>query len=338
MTYNKSADISDQLKLNEALKQVVCREVDVGGSRTCRYQRIPFEILAQVSQILSKYERTEWAESPRLYTILFLIGDEQLMGKFAEYGISDIAIPLRDYRWVPLKKDQSEAFIETQKYLITEFEILDATDKVIHRHGHFEDGDEYFQKKKDLGQGAFGYVDSVISASNSKVYARKRILKDIREGELTRILKEFSKELEVFKALSHRHIVKFHYSYTDRDYVTTIMTPVARWNLATYLERSHTPQFPPEDFHELRRFFGCLASGLQYLHHKQIRHKDIKPANLLVTEAGTILIADFGSALDWKESGRSTTIGHEQQGLTEDYCSPESLIPGTVRISMRNRF
>ena len=331
MAYNVSADPSHQSKFNEALKRLICRDVDVGGSRTCRYQRIPFEILAQVSQILTEYERKDWAESPRLYTILFLIGEEQQMRKFVEYGISDIAMPLRDSRWVPLKKNQGEAFIETQRYLITKYEGLDATDKVVHRHGHFDDGDEYFEKKKDLGQGAFGYVDSVISVSNSKVYARKRILKDIREGELTRILQEFSKELEVFKALSHRHLVKFHYSYTDRDYVTTIMTPVARWNLATYLERPQSPHFPMEDFHELRRFFGCLASGLQYLHHKQIRHKDIKPANLLVTEAGTILIADFGSALDWKESGRSTTIGHDQQGLTEDYCSPESLIPGTVR-------
>ena len=246
------------MKFNEALKQLVCRDAGGGGTRTSRFQRIPFEILAQVSQLLTEYERTDWAESPRLYTILFLIGEEQQMRKFVEYGISDIAIPLRDCRWVPLKKDQGEAFIEAQRYLITEFEGLDAADKVVHLHGHFDDGDEYFEKKKDLGQGAFGYVDSVISVSDKKFYARKRILKDIREGELARILQEFSKELEVFKALSHRHLVKFHYSYTDRDYVTTIMTPVGRWNLATYLERPHTPQSQRKIFTNFEDFLAVL--------------------------------------------------------------------------------
>ena len=41
-------------------------------------------------------------------------------------------------------------------------------------------------------------------------------------------------------------------------------------------------QIISQGFENIQKWFGCLASGLAFIHSKRIRHKDIKPANILV--------------------------------------------------------
>lgn len=70
----------------------------------------------------------------------------------------------------------------------------------------------------------------------------------------------------------------------------------------------------------LRSFFGCLANALEYIHSIKIRHRDIKPHNILV-KGDRVLLADFGIALDWEELSRSTTTA--DSGKTWLYAAPE---------------
>ena len=95
------------------------------------------------------------------------------------------------------------------------------------------------------------------------------------------------------------------------------MSPIADCNLAEYFG-----QIPddPTKLGILRKFYGCLASSLQYLHASRIRHRDIKPENILVKN-DRVYLTDFGIALDWESLGRSTTT--EDAGKTWIYCAPE---------------
>ncbi|KAI9815969.1 MAG: hypothetical protein M1827_001961 [Pycnora praestabilis] len=71
----------------------------------------------------------------------------------------------------------------------------------------------------------------------------------------------------------------------------------------------------------LSRWYGCLASGLSYIHRQRVRHKDIKPTNLLV-KGDNILYADFGLSKVFDND--DTTMTHEYPStMTPKYCAPE---------------
>ena len=76
----------------------------------------------------------------------------------------------------------------------------------------------------------------------------------------------------------------------------------------------------------LQLSLGCLASGLAFIHQQTIRHKDIKPQNILIHH-GSVMYTDFGLSYDFGDSGQSTTTGLVQ-GLTRRYCAPEVAASG----------
>jgi serine/threonine protein kinase len=118
------------------------------------------------------------------------------------------------------------------------------------------------------------------------------------------------------KRLKHRHVVEFVGSYTDPKYIGLIMSPIAEMDLSTYLECANATIHK-----ELRTFFGCLARALEFLHRERIRHKDIKPSNILVHN-GNVLFTDFGLAFDFTDREGSTTVSRPNGG-TPKYYAPE---------------
>ena len=185
------------------------------------------------------------------------------------------------------------------------------------RHRHFK-GDEHlpFEKKGTLDAGGFGQVDKVLSLISFREYARKQVPRTVAlGGRGSKAMKSIIAEIEVMKKLKHHHIVEYMGSYTDPKYLSVIMYPVAEMDLSAYLKTAENQQYP-----EIRTLFGCLATGLQFLHDSQVRHKDIKPGNILV-DKGIIFFTDFELALDFTGASGSTTIGMVN-GMTQRYCAP----------------
>jgi len=95
------------------------------------------------------------------------------------------------------------------------------------------------------------------------------------------------------------------------------MSPVAECNLFEYYERVLPSN---NEGTALRSFLGCLASALAYLHRTTIRHRDVKPTNILVRD-NKVYLADFGISLDWEDLTGSTTNTYTVRTIR--YCSPE---------------
>ena len=71
----------------------------------------------------------------------------------------------------------------------------------------------------------------------------------------------------------------------------------------------------------LRGYFGCLSRALQYLHEQGIRHKDIKPANILIDESESVILTDFGISRRFPKDEPHVT--NNEWNFTRKYASPE---------------
>ncbi|KAG4421349.1 hypothetical protein IFR04_005532 [Cadophora malorum] len=108
-------------------------------------------------------------------------------------------------------------------------------------------------------------------------------------------------------------------SYTTARELAIVMSPLADSDLKGYLV--YASDCPENNvLSPIRHWFGCLATAVRYLHLNQIRHRDIKPGNILVHNR-QVLLVDFGLAWDWKDAKSSTTSTY--CACTRPYAAPE---------------
>ncbi|KAF2106877.1 kinase-like domain-containing protein [Lophiotrema nucula] len=198
----------------------------------------------------------------------------------------------------------------------------------------FEEGQNYivddssqlpFDYKGKLGRGHFAVVEKVWDRKNKKLFAMKTM--EFNEARLRAQNEDrFNNEVNIIRKLKdHYHIIKVYATYVAKREFGMILEPVATTNLSRYLDdfRDARDRGESPDPKSLERSFGCLASGLAYIHHRQIRHKDIKPENILVHQ-GHIIYTDFGISKAFTIPGESTTDG-PPDFLTRRWSAPEVL-------------
>lgn len=279
----------------------------------------------QLAEFCHRAGRPQWGLRPRTYAVLRMIGCPEIIETFISERLTDI--------FLPYSEDNLPSFITghaRMRFLDCQNLVLNGRAAALETPGEPHQNvegsaDDYFIYVEDLGAGGFGEVDSVIGEMSLMKFARKRIKRHRLFSKDKASLQVFENELQTLKSLSHRHLVRLVGSYTDSSCVGLIMTPVADMNLATYLRITMNPE---SRMICLRRFFGCLAAALSYLHGQRVQHKDIKPANILVKQQH-VYLTDFGTSRSWDNDASKSTLG-TVAAFTPRYCAPEVVQFGSV--------
>ncbi|CAI6332918.1 unnamed protein product [Periconia digitata] len=205
-----------------------------------------------------------------------------------------------------------------------------------------EEGRDYVVERRDvipldaikrLGDGHSGYVEQVKDTSTGTIYARKTIrIYHSGQDHRAKQLKVFKNEVNILRILAqNHHFVRVVTTFVEKRQLSLVIEPVAdEGDLNAFLnairdeqEDNDTRDVEPVKFKILQKAFGCLASGLAFMHCFRVRHKDIKPQNILV-HRGQVLYTDFGYSHDSNDIGRSTTAGRPDF-WTERFSAPEVL-------------
>jgi serine/threonine-protein kinase len=166
-----------------------------------------------------------------------------------------------------------------------------------------------------VGKGAMGVVYKGFDPGIERVVALKTIRKDLfSESEQADLIGRFKNEAQAAGRLNHPNIVTVYDYGEDAESAYIAMEFVDGATLDALLAPGRPTPVP----HVLAWMDGLLG-GLDYAHSRGVVHRDVKPANLLVTAAGEIKISDFGIAhIDASNLTRAgSMIG------TPSYMSPE---------------
>ena len=107
------------------------------------------------------------------------------------------------------------------------------------------------------------------------------------------VLDEFQREIDVMKTLNHPNIVRYLGAECDGSQHT--LNIFQEWvpggSVSSLLKR-----FGPFSIDIIKTYVQQILRGLAYLHSHGIIHRDIKGGNILVSNDGSVKLADFGAS------------------------------------------
>ncbi len=180
----------------------------------------------------------------------------------------------------------------------------------------------FLGKYKLLGHLGTGGMSSVYLAEHT-LFNQRRAIKVLPRNKVgdKSYLDRFYREGRAAAALNHPNIVRVYDIDNEADTHYLVMEYVEGRDLYETVK-----QDGPLSFLDAIKFIMQAAVGLSHAHDVNLVHRDVKPANLLVTKGGNVKLLDLGLAL-FKEEDHSLTVAHNEKVLgTADYLAPEQAI------------
>ncbi|TPX73834.1 hypothetical protein CcCBS67573_g04897 [Chytriomyces confervae] len=141
-----------------------------------------------------------------------------------------------------------------------------------------------FERLHPVGRGSYGEVFKGIDRSTGNAVAIKVI--DFEETEDG--IEEIRREISILSELQSDHVTRYFGSYVDGTQLCIIMEFCAGGSCLDLIKL-----YPlSEDL--IAIILRETLQGIHYIHSQGMIHRDLKAANLLLTDTGHVKLADFG--------------------------------------------
>lgn len=177
-----------------------------------------------------------------------------------------------------------------------------------------------------LGQGGMASVFRAYDTLLERDVAIKVIRPDVDQNTGEAFLRRFQREARALAQLDHPFILKV-LDYGEQDGLPYLVMPFVHGGTLKHRMERAMP------YPQAAALLSPIARALDYAHHQKIIHRDVKPANILISQSGAPLLSDFGIA-KMLEPGANTQLTATGMGIgTPDYMAPEQWMgnsgPGT---------
>jgi len=164
--------------------------------------------------------------------------------------------------------------------------------------------DSQFTLESQIGTGSFGTVFKAIHKPSQTPCAIKRIDLESSDDEI----EEIQKEIAILSECNN-HFITRYYGCFMREFELSIVMEYLGAGSCLDLIKDLRPNTLPESV--IAEIMNQVVQGLAYLHQSGKIHRDIKAANVLISETGEVKIADFGVAAQLSNhmSRRNTFVG-----------------------------
>jgi eukaryotic-like serine/threonine-protein kinase len=177
--------------------------------------------------------------------------------------------------------------------------------------------DQRWRIETRIGQGAMGSVFKGRDMQANKFVAIKILAPE--HCRKPKVVARFEREAEKMTGLRHANIVAFHGHGRRGALPFIVMEFLEGMTLSDVLETHGGKIGLPETVAIVKQ----IASGLSFLHHHGLVHRDIKPQNVFFGVGGRITILDLGVVRDQANPGLTrpgAMVG------TPYYMSPEQIL------------
>jgi eukaryotic-like serine/threonine-protein kinase len=172
------------------------------------------------------------------------------------------------------------------------------------------------QVREEIGSGGMATVYKAVQQPLGRVVAVKALKPSIAVD--SQFAKRFEREAHFMASLQHENILHVHDFLKQDGSMFIIMEYVQGIDLFDLLEKR---RMLPVDVAAIVAL--AVARALDYAHFRGIVHRDVKPANVMISRQGEVKLMDFGIARD--DSQRDLTETGTGLG-TPSYMSPEQIL------------
>jgi TolB-like protein/tRNA A-37 threonylcarbamoyl transferase component Bud32 len=169
-----------------------------------------------------------------------------------------------------------------------------------------------YQIIQELGRGGMGVVYKAQDTKLKRTVALKFLPQELTH--LSEVKERFMREAQAAAALDHPHICTVYEFDEVEDKTFISMAYIDGQSLKKRIESG------PQELDDALRISIQTAEGLQEAHKKGVVHRDIKSANIMVTEKDQAKIMDFGLA---RVTGTTMMTKEGTTMGTIAYMSPE---------------